>query len=83
MPDDPAATSWSAQGAVIAAAGTKATTRDKPPSETPFAVAMNALSTVIGVGPQSWNDRPERCQNDVLAAFTAAHLRLLEESAHS
>ena len=77
MPDDPAATSWSATGAVIAAARTRPATRDDIRSETPFALVMDALSTVIGAGPQSWNDQPERCRNDVLAAFTAAHRLLL------
>ncbi len=79
MPDDPAATSWSATGAIIAAAQGQPATRDEPRAETPFALAMNALSTVVGAGPQSWNDHPERRQNDVLDAFTAARRLLLAD----
>ncbi len=37
---------------------------------------MSALSIVVGAGPQSWNDEPERAENEVLAALTAA-LKLL------
>jgi len=37
---------------------------------------MSALSTVVGAGPQSWNDEFERSHDDVLAALAAA-LKLL------
>jgi hypothetical protein len=37
-----------------------------------LALAMAALSTVVGAGPQSWNDRPERTAEDVAAALTDA-----------
>ena len=79
MPDDPAASSWSATGAIIAAARTWPATTEQTLGETPFALAMNALATAVDAGPQSWNDHPERCQNDVLDAFTAARRILLAD----
>jgi hypothetical protein len=79
MPDDPKASSWSATGAIIAAARIRPTTTDQTRGETPFALAMNALATAVDAGPQSWNDHPARCQNDVLDAFTAARRILLTD----
>jgi hypothetical protein len=80
MPDDPAATTWSATGAVIAAVRIRPqATKGETLRETPFVLAMDALATTVDAGPQSWNDRPERCQDDVLEAFRAAHRLLLTD----
>lgn len=73
MPDDPAATSWSTTGAVIAAARPKpAAAHKEAPTQTPFALAMSAVSTAVSAGPQSWNDHPEPSHDEVLAALTTA-----------
>jgi len=80
MPDDPAASSWSATGAVIAAARIRPpATKGETLGETSFGLAMDALATTVGAGLQSWNDRPERHQNDVLEAFRAARRLLLTD----
>ncbi len=76
VPNDPAATSWSATGAIIAAARPNPAAAREALARAPFAVAMSALSTVVGAGPQSWNDEFERSHDDVLAALAAA-LKLL------
>ncbi len=77
VPNDPAATSWSATGAIIAAARTNPTAAREALAQAPFAVAMSALATVVGAGPQSWNDESDRAQSEVVAALTAALKRLL------
>ena len=77
LPDDPAATSWSASGAIIAAVCTDPTIGAEALRQAPFALAMNALSTVVDAGPQSWNDKPDRAQSEVVAALTAALQHLL------
>jgi hypothetical protein len=77
VPNDPAAASWSTTGAIIAAARTNRAATREAVAQAPFALAMSALSTVVGAGPQSWNDEPERSQNDVLAALAAAPKLLL------
>jgi hypothetical protein len=66
LPSDPAAASWSAAGAVMAAARRKGA----PPA--PFARAMAALSQAVGAGPQGWNDQPERTAAEVVAALERA-----------
>lgn len=83
MPNDPAATSWSATGAIIAAARAHPATAPEASGQPPFAVAMNALATVLDAGPQSWNDEPGRAQKDVLEALTAALNLLIEKQTGS
>ena len=79
LPDDPAAISWSAAGAIIAAARTNPAALHETLTRAPFGLAMNALSTVVDAGPQSWNDDPERGRDDVLVALAAALELLLGE----
>jgi precorrin-3B methylase len=71
LPSDPAAASWSAAGAVMAAAQRNvAANSDADPAV--FALAMAAFSMVVGAGPQSWNDRPECTADDVASALADA-----------
>jgi hypothetical protein len=76
MPNDAAATSWSATGAIIAAAQTDLGARRERLIETPYALAMYALTTVVEAGPQIWNDDPRRTQGEVVSALTAALARM-------
>ncbi len=72
LPSDPAANSWSAAGAVMAAAHLHAAEEDDDTDPQAFALAMSALSSVVNAGPQSWNDRPERTTDEVITALTEA-----------
>lgn len=72
MPNDPSATSWSAAGAIMAAARSSRAAAPETPTQSSFTLAMSALVRVVDTGPQSWNDDLGRSQNDVLAALAAA-----------
>jgi hypothetical protein len=74
LPSDPAATCWSAVGAIIGAADAAVASDDSRRER--FALAMHAFSSVVDAGPQTWNDRPDRSAPEVVGALTDA-LRLL------
>jgi hypothetical protein len=84
MPNDPSATSWSAAGAIMAAARSSRAPAPETPAQSSFTLAMSALVRVVDAGPQSWNDDLGRSQNDVLAALAAAlHVVRGEQTANS
>jgi len=76
LPWDERAVSWSAMSALMQAWHNR---EEGDRAEDGFRGAARALDDVVKLGPQSWNDVPDRTSGDILDAFDAAITDLLAQ----